>query len=53
MVKITYTPWKEIIIHEAIEFSFEEFIKIRSIGVPTGGLGASLLWAKVLSSIDL
>lgn len=46
MVKITYKPWEEIIIHEAIEYSFEEFINIRSVDVPTGGLGKPLLWAE-------
>jgi hypothetical protein len=46
LVKITYTPWKEIIIHEAIQYSFEEFISMRSVGVPTGGLGKPLLWAE-------
>ena len=46
MVKITYAPWKEIIIHESIEYSLEEFINIRSVGVPTGGVGKPLLWAE-------
>lgn len=46
MVKIIYKPWEEIIVHEAIEYSFEEFIKMRSVGVPTGGLGNPLLWAE-------
>ena len=46
MVKITYAPWKEIIIHEAIEYPLKEFINIRSVGVPTGGVGKPLLWAE-------
>lgn len=46
MVKVTYAPWKEIIIHEAIEYPLKELIDIRSIGVPTGGIGKPLLWAE-------
>ena len=46
MVKITYAPWEEIFIHEAIEYPLEEFINIRSVGVPTGGVGKPLLWAE-------
>jgi hypothetical protein len=46
MVKIIYAPWKEIIIHEAIEHSFDEFISIQSVGVPTGGLARPLVWAE-------
>jgi len=46
LVKITYAPWQEIIIHEVIEYPLEEFIHIRSVGVPTGGLGNPLVWAE-------
>ncbi len=46
MVKITYAPWQEIIIHETIAHSFEELIKIRSVGVQTGGLARPLMWAE-------
>ena len=45
MVKITYKPWDEIIIHEAIEYSAEELVRLVSVGVPPGGIGHSLLWA--------
>jgi hypothetical protein len=46
LVKITYAPWEEIVIHEKIEYSLEEFINMRGVGVTTGGLGKPLLWAE-------
>ena len=46
LVKITYAPWKEIVIHEIIEHALDELIHTQAIGVPTGGIGRPLLWAE-------
>ena len=46
MVKITYAPWKEVVIHEVMEYTFDELIHTQAIGVPTGGIGMPLLWAE-------
>ena len=46
MVKITYAPWKEIVIHEIMEHTLDELIHTQAIGVPTGGIGRPLLWAE-------
>ena len=46
LVKITYSPWKEIIIHEVIEYPLDEYINMRSVGVATGGVARPLLWAE-------
>lgn len=45
MTKVTYQPWKEIIIHEADQFPIETFLAILVLGVPPGGLAPRLLWA--------
>ena len=44
MVKITYTPWKEIVIHEITERELDDLLKLRCIGVAPGGLAKPLLW---------
>jgi len=46
LVKITYAPWEEIVIHETIQYQLDEFISKRTIGVPTGGMAPPLLWAE-------
>lgn len=45
MVKITYQPWEEIIIHEAVEYPLSALLEMQSFGVPPGALGRSLMWA--------
>ena len=45
MVKITYQPWEEIVIHEAVEYSLAALLEMQSLGVPPGSLGRSLMWA--------
>ena len=44
MVKITYSPWNEIIVHEYIQYELDDLLKHRSMGVSTGGLARNLLW---------
>ena len=44
MVKITYRPWNEIIVHEYIRYELDDLLKLRSMGVSPGGLGSRLLW---------
>lgn len=46
IVKVTYKPWEEIIIHGSIRYSLDDLVKIRSLGVPPGGLGHRLVWAE-------
>ena len=45
MVRITYQPWEEIIIHEAVEYPLAALLEMQSLGVPPGSLGRSLMWA--------
>lgn len=45
MVKITYQPWEEIIIHEAVQYSMPALLEMQSFGAPPGSLGRSLMWA--------
>ncbi len=46
MVKVSFKPWEEVIIHESIQYSLDNLITIRSLGVPTGQIGGRLLWAE-------
>jgi hypothetical protein len=46
LVKVTFKPWEEVVIHESICYPLEDLIKLCSIGVQPGGLGAPLQWAE-------
>jgi len=46
LVKVTFKPWEEVVIHEAIHYSLEDLIKLSSTGVQPGGLAPSLRWAE-------
>jgi hypothetical protein len=46
MVKVTFKPWDEVVIHEAIYHSFTELVTICSVGAQPGGLQAPLQWAE-------
>lgn len=46
MVKVTFKPWEEVIIHASIYYSLEDLIKLSSIGVGPGGLATPLSWAE-------
>ena len=45
-MKVTFKVWEELIIHENIRFSLEDFVKLCSIGVQPGGLASPLQWAE-------
>ena len=44
-IKILYAPWKEVVLHEAIQYTVRDLLRMQSLGVQTGGLAAPLLWA--------
>jgi hypothetical protein len=46
LVKVTFKPWEEVIIHEEIRYSYDDLIKLNSIGVQPGGLAKALRWAE-------
>jgi len=46
MVKITFKPWEEVIIHEEVAYSLDDLIKLNSIGVQPGGIAKPLHWAE-------
>jgi hypothetical protein len=45
MVKITYQPWQELVIHEVVEYPLAALLEMQSFGVPPGSMGRSLMWA--------
>lgn len=47
MVKVTFRPWEEVIIHESIQYpTLDEIVRLQSVGVPPGGLARPLNWAE-------
>jgi hypothetical protein len=44
MVKITYQPWEEIVIHEVVEYPLAALLEMQSFGAPPGSMGRSLMW---------
>ena len=46
LVKVTFKPWEEVVIHESIYYSLEDLVKICTVGVGPGGLAAPLRWAE-------
>ncbi len=44
MVKITYSPIKEIIIHEMVEYPLADFVKLMTDNVPPGNISSSVKW---------
>jgi len=46
MVEVVYEPWQKVVIHESIQYPLDDLVKMRSLGVPAGGLGQHLLWAE-------
>jgi hypothetical protein len=46
LVKITFKPWDEVVIHEAIKYKLSDLIARSSLGVQPGGLAPPLNWAE-------
>jgi hypothetical protein len=45
MVKISYQPWEEVVIHEVVEYPLAALLEMQSFGAPPGSMGRSLMWA--------
>jgi len=46
VVKVTFKPWEEVIIHEATHYSLDDMVTLSSMGVQAGELGTPLQWAE-------
>ena len=46
LVKVTFQPSEELIIHESIKHTLPDLIKLCSVGVQPGGLAGPLSWAE-------
>jgi hypothetical protein len=46
LVKVTFKPWEEVVIHLSIYYSLEDLTKVNSMGVRPGGLAPPLQWAE-------
>jgi len=51
LVKVTFKPWDEVVIHESMYYSFEDLVKLVSLGVQPGGLTQPLQWAEGVAFI--
>jgi hypothetical protein len=46
MVKVTFKPLKEIVIHEAIEHKLEDLVKLRVLGLRKETIAQPLVWTE-------
>jgi hypothetical protein len=46
LVKVTFKPWEEIVIHETIKYTLSDLIARSTLGVQPGGLAPPLNWAE-------
>lgn len=46
MVKVSFEPWEEIVIHEVIEHKIRDLVRLRILGLREGSLAQPLLWAE-------
>ena len=46
LVEVVYQPWNKIVIHEIVDYSLDDLVRLQSLGVEPGGLGDPLLWAE-------
>ncbi len=46
MVKITFKPWEELVVHETIKYELKELIELKTRYLKTGQGSEALLWAE-------
>ena len=46
LVEVVYQPWKKIVIHEIVDYTLDDLVRLQSLGVGPGGLGDPLLWVE-------
>jgi hypothetical protein len=46
LVKVTFKPWEEVVIHETIKYTLSDLIARSTLGVQPGGLAPPLNWAE-------
>ena len=46
LVEVVYQPWDKIVIHEIVDYTLDDLVRLQSLGVEPGGLGDPLLWAE-------
>jgi len=45
-VKVTFRLWNEVVVHETINYTLPDMIKLCSLGVQPGGLANPINWAE-------
>ena len=49
MVKISYRPYEELIIHEHQRFALEDMVRLRCTGMQVGSIAPNFQWAEGLA----
>jgi hypothetical protein len=49
LVEFVYEPWKRIVIHEIVKYSFDTLVHLQCLGVQSGQLSPPLFWADGLA----
>lgn len=45
MIKVTFKPYEELVIHEYQKFDLGDMVKLRSIGMQVGSIAPTFSWA--------
>lgn len=46
MVKVSFKPWEEVIIHEEIEYKLKNLTRNRALGLRAGSVAMPLVWTE-------
>ncbi|MGD0028274.1 MAG: hypothetical protein ABSC91_04960 [Candidatus Bathyarchaeia archaeon] len=46
MTKVTFQPWKEVIVHETIKRDLKDLVKLKTLYFKTGQIAEIFLWAE-------
>lgn len=44
MIRVVFKPWKEIVIHEAIEYELRDLVKLRILRLRSDSVAQPLVW---------
>ena len=45
MIKVSFKPYEELVIHEYQKFNLDDMVKLRSIGMQVGSIAPTFSWA--------
>lgn len=48
MIKVTFKPYEELVVHEYQKFQLDEMVKLRTIGMQVGSIAPNFQWTQGL-----